>query len=441
MTKRERVVDLPAYAQACYAGSVRDIEAWLDGGADVNESSVAFDKEERTPLMLACTGNRGLDVVCMLYERGAKVRMADRRGNTAIHFALKNTNYAVVEWLVDTGGALLLPGAEPIAVCAVQNKTDDALRILQFVLTRDIDVNAIGPAGRSALHYTARNDPNGERVSMLLAHGADHSVVDKAGDTALHLACDNANAGAHVVPLLLAAGANPTTRDSDGDPCVVRTLGNSTAMLRMFIGIGGLSVALYNDVPDESSSDDYMERLSLSITHFGGRAPNTDDGHGSAWAAMRVGSVGKYRGLFETLEKHVDDPRMWYWVGSEMQSRLEGPHNETILHVACRTSKPERALAPLLRLGTINPHLRRRNGQRPIDMVAPKTEAHRMLSAYMQWRPTRQHTLWLGPFFERTVHEFLLVCNRLRVLHVRDVRHYIIALVAAQETVCLNVLL
>jgi ankyrin repeat protein len=60
------------------------IKALLDGGANPNE----LDAEGRTALMIAAVRNPQRQTAALLISAGAKVDIADKKGNTALHYAM-----------------------------------------------------------------------------------------------------------------------------------------------------------------------------------------------------------------------------------------------------------------------------------------------------------------------------------------------------------------
>ncbi|QYJ68002.1 ankyrin repeat domain-containing protein [Flavobacterium litorale] len=78
-------------AMAICKGDVTTVKKFIEYGADVNEKSNGF-----TPLMLAARYNRA-EIVKILIANGAKLKITDDRGFTALkHAELSNANESAV---------------------------------------------------------------------------------------------------------------------------------------------------------------------------------------------------------------------------------------------------------------------------------------------------------------------------------------------------------
>ncbi len=84
----------------CKKGSVQEIQAALQDGADPN----ARNEEDRTALMLAAAGNKDAEVVSLLLKAGAKVNETRKDGWTALmEAAAFNRNPKVLSLLLKAG--------------------------------------------------------------------------------------------------------------------------------------------------------------------------------------------------------------------------------------------------------------------------------------------------------------------------------------------------
>ena len=82
---------------AAHGGDIREVEALLNKGVDVNENVMGV-----TPLIEAVAYNASLDIVRLLLDKGADVNK-DTVGWRPIHYAVKNGNANVVKLLLDRG--------------------------------------------------------------------------------------------------------------------------------------------------------------------------------------------------------------------------------------------------------------------------------------------------------------------------------------------------
>ena len=215
--------------EAAIGGNTAEVVALLGRGADANARR---DDSRQTPLMGAAeAGHEG--VVRRLLEHGAQINAANKYGETALTLAADGGHTAVVSALLDWGADVNVVdefGDTPL-LNAAWGEHEDALRLL---LRHRADPNVPNRVGQTAmttaLAFERRHiltilleggaDPDlrhhdqtplmmalgdEEAVRLLLAHGADTSLRDKHGKTALRIALEDCAHAA--VPLLKAVGA------------------------------------------------------------------------------------------------------------------------------------------------------------------------------------------------------------------------------------------
>jgi ankyrin repeat protein len=136
----------PALTWACLEGSREMVTALLSHGADVDGTG-----ENGSTSLMATAFQGDIDVVEILLRAGAHCDHKDKDGHTALMDAAKTGNSDIVGVLIRTGA----------------------------------DVDATDHLGRTALHWAAISGDFAETVKLLLAHGADPTVVTKDGRTAL----------------------------------------------------------------------------------------------------------------------------------------------------------------------------------------------------------------------------------------------------------------
>ena len=138
-----------ALLQSAYDGNLSEVQALVSKGISVDIAGA----KERTPLMLAAY-NGHTSVVEFLHGQGADVNAQDGEGKTALMYTCKRS-------FNDTAAFLLESGAE---------------------------VNVRSTKKRITALMIAAVAGNLELAKMLLDHGADASLTDVFGNTAMSLA-------------------------------------------------------------------------------------------------------------------------------------------------------------------------------------------------------------------------------------------------------------
>lgn len=153
------------------------------------------DRDHYTPLMLAAE-NGCLEVVRLLVENGAAVDAGkDKEEQTPLGYAAEQGHAPVVSYLLDRGAdadARIKKGDTPLILAMrgaffPRGPEGDPLKTLEILLMHGAAVNAVGEYGRTPLMWAVLHVDAG-LVWPLLRKGADPSVKDEDGDTAVTLA-------------------------------------------------------------------------------------------------------------------------------------------------------------------------------------------------------------------------------------------------------------
>jgi ankyrin repeat protein len=175
-------------------------------GANVNARS----ETERTPLLVAASYPRTVNLLRLLLDRGADLRAQDRAGSTALSLAIRSADIDVVRFLVERGldPAALSPAARRVGLARYDLPTTD------YLLSK-----APTPA-QDLLGTTATWQP-ADRVARWLDLGANVNAGAGAaaqyGRTPLMNAVASEAEGADTVKLLLDHGADPNARMTEGE--------------------------------------------------------------------------------------------------------------------------------------------------------------------------------------------------------------------------------
>ena len=194
-------------------GEEERVRALLDGDAGLVG---AVDENRWRPLNYAAASRAGRDdadvaarleaIVALLLKRGAEVNrpppaLTSAIGNPAMMRALLdagakpdpglisalwNVDYDSVELLLTAGADIRHPAVDDTLSELVQYGT---YKMARFLIDRGANVNGVDDhRGRTALHWAAVRGAGKEFVSYLLDQGADPSIRDQEGATALDVA-------------------------------------------------------------------------------------------------------------------------------------------------------------------------------------------------------------------------------------------------------------
>lgn len=184
------------------------VRVLLEHGADPNEQ----DHMNRTALMWA-TEHRQTKVAELLLKHGAKVNAQDEDGDTALSEACSRGR-------LETAKLLLRHGANPnlarrdhfTPLNAALDIASSPNRIARLLLEHGAKLDIKGTRHEPLLRAVMNGDP--VVIKALLDMGLNASTKDQYGKTALMQAANQGNIA--VVRLLLAHGADPNARETDG---------------------------------------------------------------------------------------------------------------------------------------------------------------------------------------------------------------------------------
>lgn len=146
-------------------------------------------------LLLAATNGQA-EVVALLLARGASTNLADDGGFTPLAMACQENHPAIVALLVAGGaGAAESPGCGPAALehgargdgstPLIQAAQDKSLAVMEALLVGKVDANATHESTGATALIVAAEQGSADAVRLLLAHGADASIVSNRGNSAL----------------------------------------------------------------------------------------------------------------------------------------------------------------------------------------------------------------------------------------------------------------
>ncbi len=260
------VEPLPPLVRAALYGSLADVRALLDAGADANQvgkhgysalmaavrdldkTKLLLERgasvEARsalgfTALILAAGTNGGRDVVDLLLGHGADVHARAKDGSSALWHAAGSGNCELVGVLLAAGAEIDAPAGENLPALHIAVWQDDAAMVA-LLLARGADPDSRpvaspkDPADEAAATalIAATGDGCDAVVALLLDGGARTEATDEEGRTALMIAAIVDWGNDHSMKALLSHGASTQARDHAGKSVLdyARETGKASAL-------------------------------------------------------------------------------------------------------------------------------------------------------------------------------------------------------------------
>lgn len=133
------------------------------------------------------------------------VNIADENGNTAMHYSVSHSNFAIVRLLLDTGVSDIdhqnKAGYTPVMLTPLASaETEEDMQVVKALLSRG-NVNLTASQGGQTALMLGISHGRSDMVKVLLECGADVNLQDEDGESALMIACQLGNL--EIVKLIL----------------------------------------------------------------------------------------------------------------------------------------------------------------------------------------------------------------------------------------------
>ena len=420
-----------SFIEACTNGTAEDVTPYI---FDVSPN-IVHGSQMMTPLIAACQNTKWEEaekIVAVLLNLGAFYNVCAAHGSTALHYSAQYSSLNVVTMLLERGH-FVDPrnhnGKTPL-MYASHRTDDEGLKIVSRLLKNGANISIQNNCLETALAFACRHST----LEMVMLLGPrKHSVInmgDKKGATPLMHACLNVYHGEEIIPYLISAGADTSTKTKGNSNALSFACTKNATLLRTiraFIGpMTGEEITLYVDYSLRHCPNDTLgvvQELGLVNSRYLRLAVEKKLCHSSIWAILRScsprldGSQNDYYTVLRELAPN--DARLWSMVTSATSGGRHPITGDTTLHAAVRTGHADCVAAVLRHMP--NPFLRNIARETPFDVavgLSKWVERQKIifgLKLYSQWRPSYVCADWYGPFFCRRAKAFLLVAKRLKV--------------------------
>jgi hypothetical protein len=181
----DQAIRLTPLFYAIRAGNPAIVDALIRAGAVVNEDLI----NGLTALHVVCLveGHEYLDIARLLLDNGAEVNARDRVNNnrTPLYYAIENKHRNIIQLLIARGADMNNVSDSHTGLMAAI--VYDNNEVIDILIHAGANINAKGLVGYTPLHFASREN-NLEAVQQLLAAGANRTILNDAGQTALDLA-------------------------------------------------------------------------------------------------------------------------------------------------------------------------------------------------------------------------------------------------------------
>ncbi len=227
--------DADGFVGAAFSGKIEAIKLFLKAGFNPNMSNTKMNYA-----IIAAANRDSVDIIELLIKSGANVNVRDSKGYTPLLKAVYRKNIRSVKVLVKNGADINIKNQEDVSplLYANQNNNDELLRIFNVVpptpkvqpkaVATPAAVAAPAPAKVVAAQPSAPvkavaqlpapvkppvQSPKEKALAELLAKG-----IKADAESFVNVARDNK---ADIVKLMISAGINPNSKNSEGRPAIV----------------------------------------------------------------------------------------------------------------------------------------------------------------------------------------------------------------------------
>jgi ankyrin repeat protein len=321
----------PLHTVSLYNGKLEMAKLLVRLGSDV----AALSHDGRNPLWMSRSARDKRELTEFLLAQGAKF-VKDKIGNTPLHDAVGLRCAAVAELMLDHGADINASNKESVTPIHRAAEVDRDDKTVKLLIERGADVSVENCRGETALGIGIMIQPL-EVIELLLKKGANPNSLTRFSSTVLHEAVRLFPLG-HT-ELLLHYGADPNQGDKAGQSPLFRAANmNKVALLELLVKNGAkIDAADYNGQTTLAHAVRMGAVEAAGWLAKNGANVNSKDNAGEP-ILHRACQIERSKEMIALLLRHgakvnATDNRQW-----------------TALHVAANEGRPE-VIKQLLRQG------------------------------------------------------------------------------------------
>ena len=238
---------MTALHYACREGHLEVMKILLDNKANIE----APGNDRKTPLICAAEAGSS-QAVKFLVKRNASSRNTDDTGMTALHWAAYNGHEETVRILSEKKKALLdminQSGRTALHLAVMQSK----FAVVELLQRKGMSLDRRCNTGLTALHYACMAD-SFEIANLLLLSGANIEAAESQHEQrSLHIVASKGSI--HILDLLCDKGASLNARNGVGDRaiCVASRYGHTATVQRLLDRGSPLSMKFETSLREDS---------------------------------------------------------------------------------------------------------------------------------------------------------------------------------------------
>ena len=254
-----------ALGATCYAGHEDVVQILLDKGASMKLAT----QNGMTPLHWAAEGG-GKRIVQLLLRQGGQlyVNSADDEGDTPLHLAARTGNEEIVQLLLDAGTDMFATNNKDLTPLDMALNAGKE-KVVELLVGHGFDVDAFYGSYGTRLVKAARRG-NGRAVEILLSVGADPNLLRQPKPwphphepgTPLQEAIACGDGEENIVKMLLEAGADPNRASWSGSAIHWAAGAGNERILQLLLEAGA-------DVHSVRTEDEYALNVAVTSRHEG----------------------------------------------------------------------------------------------------------------------------------------------------------------------------